>query len=82
MAFGSDAQSWQTIAATFHYEGLQGLNTEGRTELWGVLAQQYHAHPITGSGVGTSEAVLLATPSFGGVSQAHSDYMAALRMAA
>jgi hypothetical protein len=78
MAFGPDAQSWRTVTATFQSEGLQGLNTEGRTELWSVLARKFHEHPIEGSGVGTSEAVLRANSTFGGVAQAHSDYMALL----
>jgi O-antigen ligase len=77
-AFGSDAESWQTIAATVQSQGVQGLNTQGRTEVWGFLAQQYHEHPIAGNGVGTSEAVLASSPTFGGLSQAHSDYMAVL----
>ena len=78
MAFGSDSQSWQTIAATVQNQGVGGLNTQGRTELWSFLSQQYHAHPIAGSGVGASEAVLQSSSSFGGLSQAHSDYMAVL----
>ncbi len=87
MAFGSDAQSWRTITATFQNEGVEGLNTQGRTELWSDLARQYHVHPIEGSGVGASEEVLRSSGRFtqgirpgrtGGVSQAHSDYMALL----
>ncbi len=79
MVFGNNAESWQTVAATVQNQGVEGLNTEGRTELWEVLSQEYHDHPIAGSGAGASEAVLRSSSaSFSGVVQAHSDYMALL----
>ncbi len=80
MAFGSDAQSWQTIAATFAEPRVQGLNTQGRTELWSVSSRS----SITFTRLRVVARVLprpccCSSASFGGVSQAHSDYMAAPR---
>jgi O-antigen ligase len=56
--------------------GTARINTEGRLELWDLVASSARRSPMIGNGLGSSQAVVNAAyPRFAGVGHPHNDYL-------
>jgi O-antigen ligase len=79
MVYGrGSSTSWQSIFQNIRTNGVNGLNTEGRIQLWHPLWSDFRSHPILGGGAGSSEHVLTTFTGNPNNQQAHSDYLAVL----
>jgi O-antigen ligase len=68
---------WTAVIASVKENGVSGINTTGRTDLWSENIRHFAAHPLAGNGVGAAEYYTRRLTS-GVLGQAHSEYLTLL----